>query len=175
MCFQALLAIPGLAAGAQVLGVGLSVVGALSSASAQSAAAEASAQQKRNNAVIAQRNAEDARQRGVVEQQDIQMRNKARIGQQILQLSEKNIDVASGSPLDILGDTAMFGKLDELTTRDNFEREAIAAETQAYNFRAQADLDTLSAKSATTSGILNAFSAGIGGFNDYAKRNTVKL
>lgn len=173
MCFQALAAIPGLAGAAQLVGVGLGVVGSLASASAQSAAAKASAQQNQNNAIIAQRNAEDARQRGIVAQQDIQMRNKARIGSQLNQLSEKNISVSSGSPLDILGDTAMFGKLDELTTKNNSEREAISYETQAYNYRAQADIDTLSAKSATNAGMLNAFSTALGGFNEYTKRKGI--
>jgi hypothetical protein len=137
-------------------------VGTLASAKAQSNAAAASEQQNRNNAIIAERNSEDATQRGVVAQQDVQLRNRARLGQQKLALSEKNIDVSSGSALDILGDTAMMGKLDEITVRQNFEREAIGYKTQSYNFNAQAEVDRMEAKNASTAGTIGAFSTGLG-------------
>lgn len=179
MCF-ALLGLGGAAAGAagaagaassgislgsifSALGTAASVAGTLASAQAQADAANAQAQQDENNAIIAQRNAEDARNRGIVAQQDIQQRTKARLGMQKNALSEKNIAVGSGSALDVLGDTAMFGKLDELTTGANFEREAIAAETQAYNYKAQAGIDSMKADAALTAGGISAFSTALGG------------
>ncbi len=146
----------------QGLGAAAGVVGTVASAQATANANQAAADQAENNKIIAQRNAEDARNRGVVAQQDIQLRNRARIGQQKNELSEKNIAVSSGSALEILGDTAMFGKLDELTTRNNFEREAIAAETQAYNFSAEAEQSRMAARNASISGGINAFSTALG-------------
>lgn len=139
------------------------VGGTLYSASATAAANNAQAAQNETNAIIASNNAEDARQRGIVAQQDVQMRNRARIGQQKNELSEKNISVSSGSALDILGDTAAFGKLDEITTKNNYEREAIAYENQSNSFSAQAEQDRAAASNATTAGVFSAFSTGLGG------------
>lgn len=169
MCFPALAAVPGLGAIIQGVGVAASVVGTVAGAQAQASASQAAANQAENNKVIAQRNAEDARQRGVVAQQDIQLRNRARIGMQKNALSERGIAVNSGSALDVLGDTAMFGKLDELTARSNFEREAIGFETQAYNFDAQADIDRMAARNASITGGISAFSTALGGAADIYK------
>lgn len=166
MCFDPISLGIGFGTIAQIAGVGASVVGTVVGAQAQSQAYKASEVQNKNNAIIAQRNAEDARTRGVVAQQDVQLRNRARLGQQKNALSEKNIAVSEGSALDILGDTAMFGKLDELTTRNNFEREAIASETQRYNFDAQAEQDRMAARNAKTAGTISAFSTALGGIGD---------
>lgn len=158
-----------------ILSAGLSAVGGLVQASAQASAARAQAQQDRNNAIIAQRNAEDARNRGVAAEQDVQLRTRARLGMQKNALSERNIALSSGSALDILGDTAMFGKLDALTTRGNFEREAIAHETQRYNFASQAEISDLTARNAMVAGGINAFSTALGGFTQAKQYGLFKV
>lgn len=157
--------------GLEIIGAIVGAVGSLASASAQASAARAQAQQNDRNAIIAQRNAEDARQRSIPAQHDVQLRTRARVAMQKNILSERNIDVASGSPLEILGDTAMFGKLDELTTRQNFEREAIAHEAQSMNFRAQADVDRMTASNAMLTGGISAFSTALGGIGQAVSRN----
>jgi len=82
-------------------------------------------------------------------------------------LSERNVAVNRGSALDIIGDTAMFGKLDALTTRNNAEREAIAYEAQGMNYNAQASIDKLSAEQYGTAGGIQAFSTALGGVGNY--------
>lgn len=166
MCLPAL---GGLAPLLQVFSVGAGVVGTLAQAKAQSNAAQAQADQNNRNSVIAKRNAEDARQRGVAAEQDQQLRTRARIGMQKNALSERNIAINSGSALDLLGDTAMFGKMDALTTRGNFEREAISHETQQMNFSAQAEMDRMAARNAMMAGGISAFSTALGGAADYYK------
>ena len=149
----------------QILGIALSAMGTLATAKAQSQAAKAQAAQNDMNKVIAQNNAKDARDQGVADTQDLQMRNKARIGQQQNILSERNISASSGSALDILGDTASMGKLDELTAQNNAERKAVAYETQSIQYGYQAQVDRLSAKNAMTAGVLGALggvSTGLG-------------
>lgn len=168
MCFPAAL---GLGPIFQALGVGASVVGTLAGAQAQENASIASAQQNENNAIIAQRNAADARDRGNAAQQDQQLKTRARIGMQKNALSERAIAVNSGSALDILGDTAMFGKLDELTTRNNFEREAISFEAQQMNFNASAEQDRMSAANASRAGGISAFSTALGGVGDFYQQS----
>ena len=149
----------------QIIGIALSALGTLATASAQSAAANAQAQQDQLNKVVAQNNANDARDQGVADAQDLQMRNKARLGTQQNILSERGISVSSGSPLDILGDTAAMGKLDELTAVNNAERKAVAYETQSIQYDYQSQVDKLQAKNAITAGVLGALggvASGIG-------------
>ena len=141
----------------QLAGVLLGALGTFAQAKASSDAAKASANQNAMNKVIAQNNANDARDEGVVEYQDVQLRNRARIGTQQNTLSERGISVSEGSPLDILGDTAAMGKLDELTVQNNAERKAVAYETQSINYDYQSRVDKMTAKNAMTAGVLGAF------------------
>jgi len=158
-----------------LLGTAVSAVGGLATASAQSSAAQASADQDNRNAVIAQRNAEDSRNRGLEAERQVQLRTKARIGAQKNSLSERNIAL-SGSALDLLGDTAMFGKLDALTTRNNAEREAISYEAQGMNYSAQANISEMMADSYATSGAISAFSTALGGVSNlYSQQQKMTL
>lgn len=163
------LAAAGLPLIASLLSTGVGVAGTVYTAQAGAAAATASEQQNRNNQIIAQRNAKDARDRGVVAEQDVQLRTRALLGKQKNILSERNLDVGSGSALEIIGDTASFGKLDALTTRQNAEREAISYEAQGSNFAAQADQDRMRARSSAFEGIIGGFSTALGGAQDAFK------
>lgn len=151
------------------------VAGSAVSGIAQSNAATAAAQQADNNAIIAKRNAADARARGIVAEQDTQMRTRAMLGKQKNVLSERNIDVGTGSALDILGDTAMFGKLDALTTRGNFEREAIGNEAQSYNYSAQADQSRMAASASMFGTGISMFQTALGGAGEYMKIKSMSL
>ena len=153
-----------------VVGTAVSAVGTLVGAKAQANAANAAAQQSENNKVIALRNAEDSRNRGVIAQQDQQLKTRARLGMQRNALSERSIEVSSGSALEILGDTAMTGKLDEMTTRANFEREAIGYQTQAYNFSADAAQQRMAAKNAMTAGVFGALGTVFDGAASYGNK-----
>lgn len=149
----------------QLIGLALSTFGTLASAKANADAAKAAARQADMNKVVAQNNAKDARDQGVADAQDLQLRNRARIAQQQNILSERNISASSGSSLDILGDTASMGKLDELTAVNNAERKAVAYETQSINYDYQAKVDRMTAKNSMTAGVLGAFgdlSSGLG-------------
>lgn len=138
-------------------------VGAVATARAQ----QAQAQQEENNAIIAKRNANDARQRGIVAEQDQQLQYRAMLGKQKNILSERNISLSSGSALDIIGDTAMFGKMDALTTRGNFEREAIGYEAQSSNFSAQAEQSRMGARATMFGAGVSMFNTALGGVSDY--------
>ena len=174
MCIDPI-SLSGIAGLAQVVGVGASVAGTLIGAQAQANANQAAADQNNRNAIIAQRNAEDARERGNAATQDQQMKTRARIGMQKNALSERNIAVNSGSALDILGDTAMFGKIDALTTSANFEREAIGYETQQMNFNAQAEVDRMAARNAGLAGGVSAFSTALTGVGNLAVNNKRRI
>lgn len=151
-----------------VLGTIASIGGTVVSGMAARNAAIAQEQQAQNNAIIAKRNAADARARGIVAEQDVQLKTRQMVGRQINVLSERNIAM-SGSALDIIGDTAMFGKLDALTTRQNFEREAINHEAQSMNFSAEAQQANMRSSAAMWGMGASLFSTALGGVSDYMK------
>lgn len=140
-------------------------MGQMQAANAQAASARYNAQVQQNNAVIARDNAADARKRGQVQMEDNMRKTAALKGRQVAVMSANNLDITSGSPLDVLGDTAQLGNWDALTTRNAFEREARGHETQAMNFTAESELSLASARNAKTAGAIGAFgtlASGIG-------------
>lgn len=171
MCVAAV----GLPAIASILGTAASIGGVVVSGLAQRNAAIAQEQQARNNQIIAERNAADARRRGTVAEQEVQLRTRAMLGKQMNVLSERNIALSSGSALDILGDTAMFGKLDALTTRNNYEREAIGYQSQAMNFSADAAQSRMRASAAMWGTGASLFQTALGGVGDYYRARDMRL
>jgi hypothetical protein len=140
-------------------------MGQMQSANAQAAAANYNARVQENNAQIARDNAADARKRGLVAMDDTMRKTSALKGRQIAVMSANNLDITSGSPLDILGDTAQLGQWDARTTENAYEREARGHETQSMNFSAEAELSRMNArasKSAGTIGAIGTLASGIG-------------
>ena len=75
------------------------------------------------------------------------------------------IDITSGTPLDVIEDTAAIGELDALQTRYNYERRALAYESSAGNYMNQANLDEISGQNAYRANQLNALSSGLAGLS----------
>lgn len=141
-----------LAIGSTVIGA----AGAIQQGQAQAAAAKYNAQVGEMNAVLAERRAKDAVERGAVEEQ----RKRAEVarikGQQVVAMAANGVDLEFGSPLDTLVDTAVLGELDALTIRTNAYREEYEHKVDAVNKRAGAELNRMQAKSALQGGYLNA-------------------
>lgn len=97
------------------------------------------------NAAVARNAATFAQQQGEVQAQAKDRQTAALIGRQRAVYAAGNLDVNSGSPLDIQSDTAQIGRLDSLTIRNNAAREA-------YGYQANANLDTASAENYQTAG-----------------------
>ena len=116
-----------------VLGSVVGAIGQMQQAKAQAAQARYQAAVDRNNNIIAQRFAKDARSRGAAAEAQKRMQTTAVIGRQRAVMGARNLALDSGSPLDILGDTAALGEIDALTTRSNYERDAIGFEAQGCN------------------------------------------
>ncbi|RMH12120.1 MAG: hypothetical protein D6698_15615 [Gammaproteobacteria bacterium] len=110
----------------------LSGVTAYQTAQAQSKAAAYSAQ-------VAERQAQDALARGREEEQRKRMQVRRMIGTQKARLGANLVDVSSGTPSDLVADTAMLGELDALTVRNNAEREAWGYRAQAGAKRYESD------------------------------------
>lgn len=154
-----------------LIGTALSAVSQIQAAQAAAAQAAFQAGMARNNAIIAQRFAEDSRKRGAEAEARVRMKTTALIGRQRAVFGARNLDMGSGSALFILGDTAAMGELDALTTRSNYEREAIGFEAQKMNFTGQARLFDMEEDSLKGSMFMTAFSTILGGAaNAYQRR-----
>jgi hypothetical protein len=120
--------------GTSLLGTGMSVIGQSQAAQAQAAQAAGMANYQRQVALLNQQlmeqNAQRVEQQGDADAERQQLKTAQIEGSQRAALAAQGGDVNTGSDLDILGDTARAGKLDELTIRSN-------AAQQAYGFRVQ--------------------------------------
>lgn len=119
-----LAALPAIGMITSLIGTGVSAAGAY--AGAQAEADAASFQQKQETML-----AEDALKRGAEAEAKQRRETSALQGRQRAVLAASNLDIGSGSPLAILGDTAQLGELDALTVRNNSEREASYHRTNA--------------------------------------------
>lgn len=167
MCVAAL---PMVAMVASLASAAVGAVGAVQQGNAAAASAKYNAQVNENNNTLALRAAEDARKRGEVEAQEHNRKVTALRGRQTAAMAASGLDVGSGSPLAILGDTAQMGALDTQTIRNNTEREALGYEAQGMNFRAEAGLNRMQGKSARQAGMIGAVGSVVSGVGQVADK-----
>jgi hypothetical protein len=151
MCEPATLAL----AATAVSGV-VAAGGAVMQGQAQAKQAKYQSAVERNNATIAGWQATDAQQRGQIEEQRQRLATARLRGAQRAGMAANGIEIDSGSPLDVLMDTAQLGELDALTIRSNAEREAYGFRSQSGNLMAQAGLTQMAGRSAQTAGYIGA-------------------
>jgi hypothetical protein len=151
MCEPATLAL----AATAVSGV-VAAGGAVMQGQAQAKQAKYQSAVERNNATIAGWQATDAQQRGQIEEQRQRLATARLKGAQRAGMAANGIEIDSGSPLDVLMDTAQLGELDALTIRANAEREAYGFRSQQGNLTAQAGLTQMAGRNAVTAGYIGA-------------------
>ncbi len=138
-------------------------------ASAQANAAEFSAEINQQNAVLADRRARDAIERGQLEEARKKAEGTAIRKKQEASFAAANIDTGYGTPLDIILSSAMAADMDAAIIRSNAEREAEDYEMQAHNYRSQAAQDKASASGARVGGLFSAAGTVLGGYSSYYK------
>lgn len=148
---------------ATVASTAMGVVSSVQQGKAAQAQYDYQAQVARNNAKIAQANADQKRQEGIEEARMQRIKTAQNVASQQAAMAANGIDISSGTALDVVEDTAAMGELDALTIRYNKETEAIAYENQANNFNNQASLDVYAGKNAYRSGVTNAITTGLNG------------
>jgi len=116
------------------LSTGVAVYSSVQTAEAQKQQAAYQASVNKNNSIIAQRAADDARIRGEEEVRKARKQAAALASRQRVALAGAGIDVAGGSALDLMEDTISMGEADALTIRGNAEREALGFEAQSAGF-----------------------------------------
>lgn len=92
-----------------------------------------------NNAVEAERAAQDAQRRGEMEAQAAQRRARDVMGAQRAGFSARGIDIGEGTAADLIDQTDFFGQSDAATARTNARKDARGYRTQGANYRTQAN------------------------------------
>lgn len=140
----------------------LGAFGADKKADAEAAAAAYKAQVARNNAIIAERNAQAATEAGARKGQANDLKTRNLIGTQLVTQAASGLDVNTGSAVDVRQSTADLGRLDTLTIINNAAREASGQRAMAANFEAEAMLQDRTAEYAREAGDINIMSSLLG-------------
>lgn len=90
----------------------------------------------KQNAETQERQADDARARGVVAGEQQRDRARALEARQATGLAASGLDISSGTSLDLFAETATLGEYDAQVAENNAAREAFGYETRATNSRA---------------------------------------
>jgi hypothetical protein len=128
-----------------VVSTAMSAYSAVQQSSQTKAAYNYQAGVDKNNAMIANWNAEDAARRGESDLIAQQRKTAAIMGTQRATLAGRGISLEEGSALNILSDTAYLGEQDALTVKDNTAKNVWAAKVQANNENANAGLHQMQA------------------------------
>ena len=138
-------AAPIIAIAISAIGTGVAAYGAYQQGQAAEDQAKYQEQVAKNNAIIAERQATDARERGHLSEAQQRLRTRMAIGSARASAASRGVLVDEGSALAQQGDIAAVGELDALTIRNNAEREALGFESQASTFTGEASLHQNSA------------------------------
>lgn len=148
------LAIAGIAASA--IGTGVSVLGSIQSSNATRQAANYQAQVAANNAAIAQGQANQATAAGATAVEQQGLKTRAEVGAIKAAEGASNVDVNTGSNVDVRSSAAELGQLDALTIRSNAAKQAYGYEIAGAGFTGQAGLAQAQAAQAGTAGGISA-------------------
>lgn len=144
------------AAGASVASAGVGAIGSIESGNAAQAAAGYNSAVQRQNAQIATQNANIAGAIGN-ENAGIQgMKNKAAVGGILAAQGANNVDVNSGSAVDVRAGQEESGMLSAQNIRSNAARQAYQYQTQSASATGQANLDTYQGNQANEAGYIGA-------------------
>lgn len=157
MCDPVTLAIATMAAAA------VSAYGQYQAGKAQESASEYNAQVQEQNARVAEQYAKAAEARGDDEARQRRIDADRMASRQMAVLAAKGIDISTGTPLDILGDTAMYGELDAQTIKYNAALEAYQQRVTASNALSSAELSRMEGRQAAKAGNMQAVGTLIGG------------
>lgn len=119
---------------ASIAGTAFSAMGAYQQASGQKAMMQYQAQVAEVNKKNANLQALDAEKRGDLAQQTVGARVADLRGRQRAALAANGMDLNEGSPADVLASTDYYGMQDQLTQRDNTNKEAWAIRSRGAGF-----------------------------------------
>lgn len=162
------MAMPIIAIAGMAMSTAASGIGAMRQGQATAASANYQAQVARNNAVIAQQNADAERAAGHSKEQRHRMEVKRVIGEQLAAQGASGFDVNTGSAVDVRAGTAGIGELDALTIRYNADLKARDFENQKRGFLHEAEMKEAEASAAKKAGMLQMATTFLGGSSKIA-------
>jgi hypothetical protein len=168
-----IIAIAGVALAA--VGTAATVAGAEQQASSQAAAAKFQAQVAANNDIMAKQMASQAVQSGEAKATTEEMKTRSVFGAIAAAQAANNIDVNTGSALDVRTGAAETGQLDALTIRSNAAREAYGFQVQGVSFSADAALLEAKSQQAITAGNIAAMGSLLGDASSTASKISLGL
>jgi len=140
-----------------------SVGGTMYQSSANAAAAEYNAEVNQQNAILADRRAKDAIERGQMEEERKKREATILKKQQEGSMAAAGLDTSYGSPLDIITSSYAAAQTDAAIIRANAEREAEDFGVQAQNQRSNARMNRMTASNARTSGMISSVGVALDG------------
>lgn len=146
--------------------------GTISSSYSQSEAQRAQGDYQRSqgemNASLAERQAQDAIERGRTDAGAAHRKTNALAASQKVAMAAQGLDVSSGSPSETIESTRAVGAVEEMNIRTNAWREAWGYKVNAINERSQGEMAQIAgdgaAKQTLLAGGMQAVGYGVGGF-----------
>ncbi len=150
---------------AGIIEAGVSITGGIVQGIAHYKEGQFSAQVQEANAQSAEQAAGDAQLRGLAEQANFKLKAGQLAARQRMALIGANVDLTSGTAVDIAAETQAMTQRDAEVIGNNAAREAWGFKSQALNYRAQGELDKLRGKYAMAGSLLGGASGAGPGIN----------
>lgn len=144
-------AIGGAAVASQLIGAGFSAYASIQSARMQKKMFEL-------NSLIAGKQSDYALEKGKIQEEAVRMATRTTIGKQRAAFAAQNVALDDGTALEMQMDTAKWGEVDALRTRNN-------AAMEAWGYRLQAGSQAIQGSLAMMSGIYQSGAAAISGIS----------
>lgn len=139
-----------------IAAVAATLVTGYMAADAQKAQGEYNAQVAENNATLSRQRADDANAMGTRDMERQAWRTRAIMGQQRAAIAASGLDPTMGTPAEILGESALFGEIDQQNIRLNAARQAWGFRADASNFDNDAMLSRWSGRTQSRMTILGS-------------------
>lgn len=159
----------------QVAGSAFSFIRQMQQTEAQNKQADYNAAVARNNAKLAEYQAEDAQVRGEQEAVANQRRTLALRGNQRATMAARGLDLTAGTPQSLIDQTDYFSQVDEGTIRLNADKESYTKRVQGQNATTEAQAFESSKRSPLLAGatsLLSSASAVDSKWNSYSSSPT---
>jgi hypothetical protein len=148
----------------------MGVVGSISQGQAQKKAADYQAQVAKNNATIAQQNAQYAVAAGESKAQSQDFKNRAIAGAIESGQAASGIDLSSPTLADVRSSSAQIGRLDTANVMADAMLVARGQEAKASDFTAEAGLKTMEGENALTASYAKAGGTLLSGAGSFADK-----
>lgn len=139
--------------------IAMSADSAYKKSEAEQKQAEYNAAVQKNNADLAEIQAQDIIKRGEQEATAARRQGAQVRGAQRASMAARGLDLGEGTPLSLLDQTDYFAAIDQATIKSNTGKEVFGKRAQAAGFRSEAAMYTATAES--KSPLLSAVTAGV--------------